>query len=190
MTYGHVGTTYGGGNTHITLNQATHKHHVNNTHGDQGDTVESIMVMGFIGNNFDYIIEAHADCMNENQHDMQVKDKEGLGSGRYRHQEVNNGAHISRRTNWQSVSTNEKLSSRVGSVWVKHHFNETTYVAQPLIVVQGPYIRWSMIRSACVGIHKHSGEIEGSLIPHIGTLQHNVDHNNNKHEPYKQDLRN
>eukprot|EP00972_Heterocapsa_arctica_P035972 5292055-Heterocapsa_arctica.AAC.1 len=40
-------------------------------------------------------------------------------------------------------------------------------------MAQGPYIWWSRRRSARVGTHKQTGEIQGSLILHIGTLQQN-----------------
>eukprot|EP00972_Heterocapsa_arctica_P077019 11357914-Heterocapsa_arctica.AAC.1 len=66
---------------------------------------------------------------------------------------------------------NDKLSGRVSFVWNEHLFNESALAVQPLIVVQGPYIRWPLRRFARVGKHKHSGETEGSSLPHIEALQ-------------------
>eukprot|EP00972_Heterocapsa_arctica_P088319 13024912-Heterocapsa_arctica.AAC.1 len=94
------------------------------------------MAMGFICIRFDYVKEGHAYCMKQNQPDKRAKDKDGIVAERYSHQEskTDKGARSNRRTDWLAVSNNDKHYSRVGSVGVKHLFNETTYVAQPLIV--------------------------------------------------------
>eukprot|EP00972_Heterocapsa_arctica_P092386 13626396-Heterocapsa_arctica.AAC.1 len=64
------------------------------------------MAMGFICSMFDYIKEAHAYCMKQNQPDKQAKDKDKIGAERYSHQEAktDQGAHSSRRTDCLPVS--------------------------------------------------------------------------------------
>eukprot|EP00972_Heterocapsa_arctica_P023841 3512951-Heterocapsa_arctica.AAC.1 len=54
------------------------------------------------------------------------------------------------KENQLSIMAMGFICIRVGSVWVKHLFNEIADAAQPLKVVQGPYIRWSLRWSACV----------------------------------------
>eukprot|EP00972_Heterocapsa_arctica_P045065 6651896-Heterocapsa_arctica.AAC.1 len=99
--------------------------------------------------------------MKQNHPDKHTKDKDGIRAERYGlHQsKTDKGVRSNIIMHCLLVSNNDKHSSRVGSVWVKHLFNEIAYAAQPLIVVQGPCIRWSLRWSACVAIHKHSGEI-------------------------------
>eukprot|EP00972_Heterocapsa_arctica_P050169 7378335-Heterocapsa_arctica.AAC.1 len=106
MTYGHVSSTGRGGNKHFSPIQAKHRNQVNNNHGDQGKSVESIMAMGLICIMFDYIKEAHAFCMKQNQPVTRAKDKDGIGANIYSHQEskTDKGARSSRRTDWLAVS--------------------------------------------------------------------------------------
>eukprot|EP00972_Heterocapsa_arctica_P041310 6091544-Heterocapsa_arctica.AAC.1 len=94
MTYGHVSST------------AKHRNQVNKRHGDQGETVESIMAMGFICVMFDCVEEAHAYCMKQHQPDKQAKYTDGVGAERYSHQEAktDQGAHSSGRTDCLPVS--------------------------------------------------------------------------------------
>eukprot|EP00972_Heterocapsa_arctica_P010685 1567629-Heterocapsa_arctica.AAC.1 len=85
--------------------------------------------------------------MKQNYHDKHTNDNDGIRAERYRLHEskTDKGVHSTRRTDCLLVSKqNDKHYSRVGSVRVKHHFNEIAYAAQPLIVVQGPCIRWSL----------------------------------------------
>eukprot|EP00972_Heterocapsa_arctica_P010612 1557425-Heterocapsa_arctica.AAC.1 len=82
------------------------------------------MAMGFICTRLNNTYGTHAYCMKQ--------------------------SHPSRIMDCLLVSGNDKHYSRVGSVWVKHFFNEIAYAAQPLIVFQGPYVRWSLRWSACV----------------------------------------
>eukprot|EP00972_Heterocapsa_arctica_P057100 8425634-Heterocapsa_arctica.AAC.1 len=46
--------------------------------------------------------------------------------------------------NFENEIENDKLSGRVSSVWNEHLFNEFALAVQPLIVVQGPCIRWPL----------------------------------------------
>eukprot|EP00972_Heterocapsa_arctica_P077803 11476464-Heterocapsa_arctica.AAC.1 len=60
MTYGHGSSTGRGGNKHYSLVQTKYRSQVNNNHGDQGESVEGIMAMGFICIRLNNNYETHA----------------------------------------------------------------------------------------------------------------------------------
>eukprot|EP00972_Heterocapsa_arctica_P061142 9015534-Heterocapsa_arctica.AAC.1 len=51
--------------------------HGNKHHGEQGETVESIMSIGFSGTRLDMEFESHAYCMKQKYPDKHTKDNDG-----------------------------------------------------------------------------------------------------------------
>eukprot|EP00972_Heterocapsa_arctica_P029963 4414784-Heterocapsa_arctica.AAC.1 len=98
MTYGHGSSTGRDGNKHYSLKQTKCIHQENKHNGDRGESVESIMAMGFICVRLNNKYETHAYCMKQNNPAKHTKDKDGIRAERYRlHQpETDKGVRSSR----------------------------------------------------------------------------------------------
>eukprot|EP00972_Heterocapsa_arctica_P095173 14037075-Heterocapsa_arctica.AAC.1 len=159
------------------------------TRGDTGISQDKYIMLEDLGNkNTDKSYSGHAYSREDKHTDQTATGRENIRAKHDRLYELTpqTCSNNNRTSDLTNAFNNHNHDGRVGSVCIKHLFTESAYAAQPLIVVQGPYIRWSLRWHTYVHHTYESAVQQGHMVPNkTKQLGHaDMQHHTNTHDIY------